>query len=83
MTPRDPDQLASMPGMNKAAVLLATLGEQASAALVKHLTEEEIQQVSQAIAQMDDISSVQAEGVVEEFYQMLLAQRYVVKGGLE
>jgi flagellar motor switch protein FliG len=70
-------------GTQKAAALLATLGEKASAQLIKHLREDEVQRVTQAIAQLDDLSSADAEQVLDEYRQMLLAQHYVVKGGLE
>ena len=74
---------APAPGISKAAALLATLGEKASGQVLKHLTEEEIQKVTQAVAQLTHISSGQAEAVLEEYQQMLLAQQYVVKGGME
>lgn len=70
-------------GLQKAAALLATLGEQASGQIVKHLTEDEIQSVSQAIANLERLSADQAEGVLEEYGRMLLAHQYVVKGGMD
>lgn len=70
-------------GLYKAAALLTSLGEQASAEIIKHLTEQEIHRVSQAIAQMQHLSSNDAEGILEEFQQMLLAQQYIVKGGID
>jgi flagellar motor switch protein FliG len=70
-------------GMQKTAALLATLGEKTSAQVIKHLNEEEVQRVTQAIAQLEHLSSSEAEHVLEEYNQMLLAQQYVVKGGLD
>jgi flagellar motor switch protein FliG len=70
-------------GVEKAAALLATLGENASAAILKHLSEDEVQRVSQAVAQMTHLSSSEAETVLEEFDQMVIAQQYVVKGGID
>lgn len=70
-------------GTQKAAALLATLGEKASAQIIKHLREDEVQRVTQAIAQLDNLSSGDAEGVLDEYRQMLLAQHYMVKGGME
>lgn len=70
-------------GIAKAAALLAALGEQSSGQLLNQLTEEEIQKVTQAVAQLTHISSGEAEAVLEEYHQMLLAQQYVVKGGME
>jgi flagellar motor switch protein FliG len=73
----------ALSGVDKAATLLATLGQQASAEILKHLQEEEIQRVSQAVAQLNNLSSAEAETVLEEFDQMVVAQQYVVKGGIE
>jgi flagellar motor switch protein FliG len=70
-------------GVEKAAVLLATLGEGASAQILKHLREDEVQRVSQAVAQMQHLSSSDAETILEEFDQMVVAQQYVVRGGLD
>jgi flagellar motor switch protein FliG len=73
----------NLSGLNKAAALLTTLGEASSAGLIRHLTEEEVQRVSQAIAQLENLKSHDAESILEEFHQMLVAQQYVVKGGLD
>ena len=70
-------------GLQKAAALLTSLGEKSGAQIVKHLNEEEVQKVSQAIAHLGNLTSSQAEEVVEEYGRMLLAQQYVVKGGMD
>jgi len=44
------------------------------------LDEEEVQQISREIARIQTLTSEQAEGVLEEFYQMAVAHDYVVKG---
>src|SRR5579884_1269658 len=70
-------------GLEKAAVFLVTLGEESSANILKHLTEEEVQLVSKSVARLTNIASEQADNVLEEFYQMSMAQDYVVKGGVD
>jgi flagellar motor switch protein FliG len=70
-------------GVEKAAALLATLGEEAGAQIIKHLSEEELQRVTQAIAQLQHLTSEHAESILQEYHQMLIAQQYVVKGGME
>jgi flagellar motor switch protein FliG len=71
------------PGMQKAATLLVLLGEQASAEILKHLDEDEVQLVSREVARITSIGSEQAEGLLEEFYDMTLAREYVLKGGVD
>ena len=75
--------LEELSGVQKAATLLATLGEVTGGQVLKRLNEEEIQKVSQAIAQLSHITSATAEVVLNEFRQMVLAQQYVVKGGMD
>ncbi|HYP06097.1 MAG TPA: flagellar motor switch protein FliG [Bryobacteraceae bacterium] len=70
-------------GLQKAAALLATLGENTSAEILKHLNEDEVQRVSQAVAQLPELGSDEASIVLEEFEQMVIAQQFVVKGGIE
>src|SRR3954453_23938404 len=73
----------TLTGASKAAALLATVGESASAQILKHLNEEEVQRVSQAVAQLTRVDSSEAEAILEEFHQMVAAQQYVVKGGID
>ena len=67
----------------KAAVLVIMLGESASSEVLKHLEEDEVQQVGREIAKLQAITSDQADMVLEEFYQMLVARDYVMKGGID
>jgi flagellar motor switch protein FliG len=70
-------------GVQKAAALLTTLGQEVSAHILKQLTDEEIQKVTQAVAELQNLNSTTAEAVLEEYRQMLIAQQYVVRGGLD
>ncbi len=47
------------------------------------LDEDEVQEISREIARVSSLTSEEAEGVLEEFYQMAVAHDYVVKGGLD
>jgi len=70
-------------GLRKAAVLLITIGDQASGEIIKHLTEAEIQDISKAISTATPVSSEEALSVLREFYQLSVARNYVVAGGME
>lgn len=83
MTPTTATDQPSLSGIRKAAMLMVILGEKASAELAKCLGEEEMKLVSREITRVSEISSEQADQVLDEFEQMLLAREYVVKGGLE
>ena len=67
----------------KAAVLLICLGTDYSAELYKHLTEEEISQLTLSITTMRRVEPAVKEAVVNEFYEMCLAQKFISEGGIE
>ena len=70
-------------GARKAAILLIMIGEAASAELIKQLSDDEVQLVGREIGRIRTITSEQAESILDEFYQMVVAKDYVVKGGID
>ena len=73
---------AELTGVQKAAVLLITLGPEKSASIFKHLKEEEIEELTLGIANTRSISPQEKEDVLNEFYQVCLAQQYIAEGGI-
>src|SRR5690606_13745171 len=69
-------------GKEKAAILLITLGPEKSAEVFKHLTEEEIEELTLQIANTRMVSAEEKNEIVEEFYQLALAQEYISEGGI-
>ena len=69
-------------GRQKAAVLLITLGPEKSAAIFKHLKEEDIEQLTLEIANMRTVTPEEKEEVLNEFYQICIAQEYISEGGI-
>ncbi|KAE9637034.1 MAG: flagellar motor switch protein FliG [Epulopiscium sp.] len=69
-------------GKEKAAMLLIALGPEKSAKIFKHLKEEEIEQLTLEIANIRTVSAQMKEKVLEEFYQICLAQQYIAEGGI-
>jgi len=72
----------SLSGKQKAAILLITLGPQKSSEIFKHLKEEEIEEITLEIANMRMVSPEDKEKVLEDFYQMCVAQEYISEGGI-
>jgi flagellar motor switch protein FliG len=70
-------------GLRKAAILLIMIGDEASSTIMRELDEDEVQEISREIARVQSLTSTEAEGVLEEFYQMSVAHDYVVKGGID
>ena len=69
-------------GREKAAMLLISLGPEKSAEIFKHLKEEEIEQLTLEIANIRSVTPDEKEKVLEEFYQICLAQEYIAEGGI-
>lgn len=71
-----------MNGLQKAAILLISLGPEKSATIFKHLKEEEIEELTLEIANTRSVSPKIKEDVLNEFYQVCLAQQYIAEGGI-
>lgn len=69
-------------GREKAAMLLISLGPDKSAEIFKHLKEEEIEQLTLEIANIRSVSPEEKDRVLDEFYQICLAQEYIAEGGI-
>ncbi|WP_407921083.1 flagellar motor switch protein FliG [Acetivibrio mesophilus] len=69
-------------GKEKAAMLLIALGPERSAEIFKHLKDDEIEQLTLEIANIRTVSPEEKEKVLEEFYQICLAQNYIAEGGI-
>jgi flagellar motor switch protein FliG len=69
-------------GREKAAILLISLGPEKSAQVFKHLKEEEIETLTLEIANITTVMPETREEVLNEFYQICLAQQYITEGGI-
>ena len=79
-TTKQDDQ--ELTGLQKAAVLLIALGPEKSALIFKHLKDEEIEELTLEIANTRTITPQIKENVINEFYQICLAQQYIAEGGI-
>ena len=69
-------------GLQKAAILLITLGPEKSASIFKHLKEDEIEQLTLEIANTRSVPTDSKDQVLDEFYDICLAQKYISEGGI-
>lgn len=69
-------------GLEKAAVLLIALGPEKSSTIFKHLKEDEIEELTLEIANTRSISPAVKDKVINEFYEICLAQQYIAEGGI-
>lgn len=73
---------AALTGVQKAAILLIALGPEKSSAIFRHLKEEEIEDLTLEIANTRSITPQVKEEVINEFYEICLAQQYIAEGGI-
>ena len=73
---------SELSGMQKAAILLIALGPEKSSAIFKNLKEDEIESLTLEIANTRSVAPQVKEAVLEEFYQVCLAQQYISEGGI-
>lgn len=69
-------------GVQRAAILLISLGPERSAGIFKHLKEEEIEEMTLEIANIRSVTPQVKEAVITEFYELCLAQQYIAEGGI-
>lgn len=70
-------------GKEKAAVLLVSLGPELSASVFKHLREEEIEDLTLAIAGLKRIQPELRDEVMEEFRDLITAREFIEQGGID
>lgn len=70
-------------GMRKAAMLLVLIGDNASANVLKELTEQEVHAVTREVAKMQEIPSEYAEALLAEFFQLSVGKDSFRVGGAD
>ena len=69
-------------GIQKAAILLIALGPEKSSMIFRHLKEDEIEDLTLEIANTKSVTPQIKEKVINEFYEVCLAQQYIAEGGI-
>jgi len=73
----------SNPGLQKAAILMVLLGEEAASHIYRNLPENDVQRLTRRIAELEHFKPETAISVLEEYYQLSLTQGYLAEGGPE
>lgn len=75
--------VSELTGRQKAAVLLMSMDVDIASKVFKELDMKEVESIAVEITNLRDLSPNVVEDVIEEFYQLMTAQSYMVEGGLE
>ncbi|MCW5753485.1 MAG: flagellar motor switch protein FliG [Phycisphaeraceae bacterium] len=78
-----PDDPAELDSVTKAAILLVAVGHERSSSMLRALPAESVEEVMREVAALGRVSDRLTSGVVEEFYQLSIAQRYASEGNLD
>jgi flagellar motor switch protein FliG len=78
--PNDPKQLD---GIVKAAIVLLSLEHDVAGELLKHLPTEMVEEVTRALASLQDVPAELTQKVVEEFYSLGIMNVQTKRGGLQ
>lgn len=72
-----------MDGRRKAAILLACLGPDNASRVLGCLSDEEIDQMTLDLSSLGTVDANNKAAVLDEFYEMAVAKRFVAQGGIE
>jgi flagellar motor switch protein FliG len=76
-------QSANLSGLRKAAVLLVAVGEDLAKEILRDLPETDVQRITEELADLRGITPEMSAEILEEFWQLLETQNFMVHGGLD
>ena len=74
--------MSSIKGVTKCGILLVSLEGDSAAAILKHLDDSVVEEITREIAHLDMIENDQRGAVIEEFYNLAMARQYLKQGGI-
>ncbi len=77
------NDFSKLTGIQKAAVLIMSVGSKAAAAMMKYLGEREIENITLEIAKIKDIQADVVSAVLQEFYDLMEVKQHMLKGGVD
>ncbi|HPU58767.1 MAG TPA: flagellar motor switch protein FliG, partial [Candidatus Avimonas sp.] len=75
--------MAKLDYKKKAAAIIIDLGVENAAKVYKYLRPEEIEQLTVEIASLDKLDPEEFEEILNEFYELCIAQKYITEGGID
>ncbi|HEY7825335.1 MAG TPA: flagellar motor switch protein FliG [Candidatus Acidoferrales bacterium] len=73
----------SLSGLEKAAILLLLLGEEATTTIYKNLPPGELQLVTQQISALQNVPPEVADCVLREYHRLSMTQEFIAEGGTD
>ena len=73
----------NLSGIRKAAILLVAVGEEAAKEILRSLPESDVQRLTEELSELRGIEPELSSEVLEEFWQLLETQHFMVHGGFD
>ena len=74
-------EAAPLSGTRKAAILLSLLGDEPAAMILRNLPDDDLQRVTDEVANLPYVPFDVTFEVLEEFQQLMMAQDFIAVGG--
>lgn len=75
--------MISEDGVKRAAAIMIALGEDVTSPVLAALDEDEVSELTKEIATTKIVSPEKMDEYIEDFYNMMLAKKFIAKGGLD
>jgi len=77
------EKKAEMNSMQKAALVLSSIGSENASHVFKNFTDDEIERLTLEVAKLDYWPADQVETVLNDFYELCLTQKVISEGGVD
>ena len=68
--------------LTKAAAVIVALGSEHASEIYRHLSEEEIEQLTVEVAKLDKLSPEEMQEIIDDFYGLCTTQKIISEGGV-
>lgn len=77
------ESIEDLNGVQKAAIVIMSVGMQSASTMMKSLNENELEKVTLEIAKLQDVRSSLVDEVLNEFYKLMEVKQHMVMGGVD
>ncbi|MCL2070737.1 MAG: flagellar motor switch protein FliG [Oscillospiraceae bacterium] len=77
------DKKVEMNPMQRAALVLSSIGVENASNVFKHFSDDEIERLTLEVAKLDYWPAEQVEAVLNDFYELCLTQKVISEGGVD
>lgn len=79
--PVAPGAVANAMGTRKAAILLIQLGQERASAVLRYMSDNEVELLTSEISKLNAITTPESDQVLGEFHELMVARGHIAQGG--